>query len=158
MKFLTVILMMCFGFIMHAQEINYNGTIYTVKGDSILKEGVDVTYKLSAEEQQQIKSAFNEKKLLEKASEKKGKELKKAEKKQKQAEKKQRKAEKALKQKQKAQSNFDKSAKKHKQAIAKYDRLKNKGKLSPEDEAKWLKKIEKLNEAHKKAQKRLKRV
>ena len=43
------------------------------------------------------------------------------------------------------------------QAQSKFERLKNKGKLSPNDETKWLEKIKKLNEKIEKAEKKLKR-
>ncbi|MCL6293830.1 hypothetical protein [Jejuia spongiicola] len=158
MKFWIVILFLSFSFIINAQEVNFNGNTYTVKGESILNDGADVTNTLTKKEQEQIMLAFNKKKELDKASKKKQKRLKKAEKGQKTAKKRQNKAEKALKRKQKAQSNFDKSVKKHRQAIEKYQKLKKKGKLSPEDEAKWLKKIEKYKKAHIKAENRLKRV
>ncbi|MFD1161503.1 MULTISPECIES: hypothetical protein [Hwangdonia] len=158
MKLFIIIFMMGFGFLLNAQEVNFNGHTYTVKGKSILKKGTDVTSTLTVEEQQQIRAAFNKKRMLAKASEKKEKQIKKAKKSQKIAEKKQKKAEKALKRKRKAQSNFDKSAKKYEHAIEKYERLEKKGDLSPEDEVKWLKKIEKLKAAHKKAEKKLKHV
>ena len=40
----------------------------------------------------------------------------------------------------------NKAVKDLEQAQSKFERLKNKGKLSPNDEAKWLEKIQKLNE------------
>lgn len=91
-----------------------------------------------------------EEERLEKAE----KERKKAQKAQKKAEKEQKKA---LKQKEKAQSDYNKAVKDLEQAQSKFERLKNKGKLSPNDEAKWLEKIQKLNGKIEKAEKKLKR-
>ena len=65
MKLLIIILMMSFGYILNAQEVNFNGNIYTVKGKNILKEGVDVTSTLTIDEKQQIITAFDKKKLQE---------------------------------------------------------------------------------------------
>ncbi|MFB9055452.1 hypothetical protein ACFFU9_01740 [Mariniflexile ostreae] len=151
------IIILVFGFCVHvsAQDINHNGTMYTVKGKTILKEGKDVTETLALEEQQSIKAALAEKKKEAKAIEKREKELKKAEKEQKKVEKKQKQAEKALKQKEKIRSKFEKSVKKHDQAVNTYEKLKNKGKLSPIDESKWLKKIEKLRVAREKIKRKL---
>ncbi|MBO6605600.1 hypothetical protein [Psychroserpens sp.] len=57
----------------------------------------------------------------------------------------------------KAQSHFEKTGKKLESAQRKYNKLKRKGKLSPEDEEKWIKKIEKLERKLKKAEKNMKR-
>jgi hypothetical protein len=52
-----------------AQEINFNGTAYKVKGDAILKDGADVTNTLSAEEQISIKDALSKQEALNKERE-----------------------------------------------------------------------------------------
>lgn len=162
MRFLMIVFFLGFGLLVNAQDINFNGVNYEIKKDRIFKDSIDVTDTLSVEDKAKIREAFNKKmtKIREAEEtqnriEKAEKEQKNAEKDQKRAEKKQKKAEKELKKRQKAQSNFDKSTKKHKEAINKYEKLKNKGKLSPEDEKKWLEKIEKYKEASVKAKKRL---
>tara|TARA_R110000868_G_scaffold141147_8_gene357344 strand:+ start:128 stop:598 length:471 start_codon:yes stop_codon:yes gene_type:complete len=155
MKFWIILLFATFGFTLNAQDILVNGVNYEVKNKKILKEGIDVTSSLSEDEKSAIFSAFNSKMDKVKELEKAEKNLKKAEKEQKQAEKRQKKAEKALKQKEKAQSNFEKSGKQYNSAVKKYEKLKDKGKLSPKDEKKWLEKIEKLKEAQAKAKKKL---
>lgn len=154
-RFVLVLGLILMGMSVSAQEVKVNDNVYEVKKDLIYKNGVDVTNTLTADEKFQIFTAF-EKLNLEKAeAEKTQKRIEKAEKEQKKAEKKQKKAEKALKQKEKAQSNYDKATKKHQDALKKYEKLKNKGKLSPQDEAKWLEKIEKLNANISKAKRKL---
>ena len=162
MRILMIVCFLGFGFLMNAQDINFNGVAYEIKKDRIFKDDVDVTDTLDIEDKQQIMGAFDKKMLqvkeaeeTQKRIEKAEKEQKNAEKDQKRAEKKQKKAEKELKQRQKAQSNFDKSTKKHKAAINKYEKLKKKGKLSPIDEEKWIEKIAKYKEDSEKAKKRL---
>ncbi|WJJ97357.1 hypothetical protein [Algibacter luteus] len=162
MRLLWIVLFLGFGFVLNAQEISFKGATYEVKKGKIFNNGVDVTETLTAEDQEKIKLAVNEKmadieeaEKAEKRLEKAEKEQKKAEKEQKRAEKQQKKAEKELKRQQKAQSNYDKSIKKHKAAVKKYEQLKKKGKLSPIDEEKWLDKISKYKEASEKAKKDL---
>jgi hypothetical protein len=155
MKFFVIVLFFGCYFIGQAQEIDINGTIYTVKKEAIFKNGMDVTETLTLEERKEIKANLEEKIRQEKAKEETEKKIEKAEKEQKRAENKQKKAEKALKKREKEHSNFEKSVKKHEDAISKYEKLKRKGKLSPEDEGKWLKKIDKLKEANEKAQRKL---
>lgn len=164
MKYILVALMLGFGFFSNAQEIERNGKKYIVKKDRIFHDGNDVTATFSLEEQSKIKEEFSILKAEIKLKEKEEKRLKNIEKERKQLEKdkkraesKQKKAEKELKQKQKLQSNFEKASKNYAQARSKYQRLKERGKLSPVDEAKWLKKIESLNEKVKKAENRLRR-
>ncbi|RKE98547.1 hypothetical protein [Ichthyenterobacterium magnum] len=90
-----------------------------------------------------------------KKAEKLEKEMKRAEKAQKKAEKEARKAEKALKKKQKAQNRYKKANSKLKSAQKKYDRLKKKGKLSPNEELKWLGKLKGLREDIARAKKKM---
>lgn len=73
----------------------------------------------------------------------------------KKAQKAQKKAEKELKAKQRAQDNFEKATKKLEQNQTKYEKLKNKGKLSPNDEEKWLKSLNKYKKEVESAQKKL---
>ena len=164
MKYILVVLFLGIGFFSNAQEVERNGKKYIVKKDRILQDGNDVTSTFSLEEQSKIKDEFS--RLVEeiKLKEKEEKRFKKAEKDQKNAEKdrkraesKQKKAEKELKQAQRINSNYEKAKKNYTQAQSKYERLKERGKLSPNDEAKWLKKLESLTEKLKKAEKRLNR-
>ena len=67
----------------------------------------------------------------------------------------QKKAEKELKKKEKLQKNYKKAQDNLKKAQKKYEKIKKKGKLSPEDEGKWLEKIEKLTEKVDKAKGKL---
>jgi regulator of protease activity HflC (stomatin/prohibitin superfamily) len=155
MKIWAVVLVVLLGVFGNAQEVNLKGITYKVKGDVILRDGADVTSTLSLDEQQEIKMTVEKNKEILADTKKREKNIKKAENKQKSAEKKQKKAEKALKQKEKAQSNFEKSEKKYNEAIEKYEKLKKKGKLSPQDEGKWLEKIEDLKKDHQKAKGKL---
>ncbi|MFV9549837.1 hypothetical protein [Algibacter sp. PT7-4] len=162
MRYLVIMLFLGFGFLVNAQEVSFNGVSYEIKKERIFKTGIDVTDTLSEEEKTEIRAAFDKKMMQIKEAEatkarieKAEKEQLKAEKEQKKAEKKQKKAEKALKKRQKAKSNYEKSTKKHKDAISKYEKLKKKGKLSPQDEEKWLEKIEKYKTAIAKAKKKL---
>jgi chromosome segregation ATPase len=163
MKYIVVVLFLGLGFLSNAQVIERDGKKYVVKKDKILLDGNDVTSTFSIEEQAQLKAEFSKlseeiklKKKEEERIKKAEKEQKKAEKDKKRAESKQKKAEKALRQKEKIQSNYEKAAKNYEQAQSKYERLKKRGKLAPEDEAKWLEKIKKLNERVEKAEKKLK--
>ncbi|WP_372757367.1 hypothetical protein [Mariniflexile sp.] len=155
MRLVTVLLFLGLAFGSQAQEIDFNGTTYKIKGKTILKEGENVTTTLSAEEQTGIWEAFNKQKALNEEREAAEKAIKKAEKEQKKAEKALKKAEKEIKAKEKAQAKFDDANEDYTDAIAKYEKLKKKGKLSPNDEAKWLKKIEGLKEDIAKAKKKL---
>lgn len=170
MKLLTVFVLF-FGFAIasQAQDVNFNGNTYTIKGKKILMEGADVTTVLSAENQAGVWQAFKEQeallkaqeqaikaeKELEKAEKAAAKEAKKLEKERKAIEKEKKRVEKFLKAKEKAQSNFEDATKNYNNGVEKYEKLKNKGKLSPNDEAKWLKKINKLQENLQKAQGKL---
>ncbi|GAB1857583.1 hypothetical protein MHTCC0001_24190 [Flavobacteriaceae bacterium MHTCC 0001] len=155
------------GISLNAQEIKVEDAVYEVKEDLIFKNGVDITATLDAEQKAKIMAAYADKKQvlekaeatqqqLEKEQEKAEKNLKKAEKEQKKAEKERKRTEKVLKQKERAQANFDRATQKHQAAQTKYTKLKAKGKLSPVDEGKWLKKIDRLNDNINKAKKKLK--
>lgn len=91
----------------------------------------------------------------EKAERKEEKEVKKEERKQEKAEKEQKQKEKELKAKEKAIKNHKEAKKKLKNTETKYKKLKEKGELSPNDEAEWLEKIEKLKEKLAKAEKKV---
>jgi hypothetical protein len=158
MKFFITLLCLVFGFFVQAQEVEVNGTVYKVKGESIFKDKVNVSETLTMEEKNNIRTNLDEKIRLEKETKLKDSAIKKAEKEQKKAENKHKSAEKALKKKEKAHADFEKTGKKYEDAIKKYEKLKDKGKLSPEDEGKWLKKIDNYKEAIEKAKKKLKKA
>ena len=155
--FLTVSLFLLANMLL-AQKISHEGKEYKIKVDKIFMNGVDVTNDVSSFDQNFLKTKLKLKISDEKKAKKLEKERKKAIQKQKKAEKKQRKAEKELKQKQNAQDNFESAQKKYEQAQRKYEKLKKKGKLSPEDELKWLDKIDRLRENIDKKEKRLKKT
>lgn len=169
MKYIVLIFIVMFSISLNAQDIEKDGKVYQVKNERIFLDGKDVTDTFSLEdkaaimkqatmlsEKMKLKEAAEklEKKKV-KTAEKLEKDKKKAEKAQKKAEKEQKRAEKALKKKQKAQNNFEKATKKLESSQKKYDKLKRKGKLSPQDEVKWLEKLEGYREAIEKAKKKL---
>lgn len=151
------VLTLLFSMSITAQEVTHGGSVYLVKGNSIFKNNIDVTETLSEAEQNQIKGKLDEQLKKEKRIKKAENEQKKAEKRQKQAEKKLKKAKRELKQKQKAERNFEKAQSNYEQSQKKFSRLKSKGKLSPDDESKWIRKIENQKEQLTKAKRRLKR-
>lgn len=181
MKFWIVLLLFIgTGFYMNAQEVEHEGVKYEIKGKSIFQDGKDVTSTLSIEKKKDLftilekyKASFEEaaaaKKLVaqeqkeaEKAASKLAKEqkeaektLKDAQKAQKRAQKEQKTAEKELKAKQRAQDNFEKATRKLEQNQTKYEKLKNKGKLSPNDDEKWLKSLNKYKKKVESARKKL---
>lgn len=134
-----MIMLLSLGLAVQAQEVISNGQVYEVKGKAIFQDGVDITSTLQTEEKDKIFKIFNDESKNLKAAEKARKKLEKSAK---EAQKAQKKAEKALKKKQKAEDQFKKASKKLKEHQSKFDKLKAKGKLSPNDEAKWLKKLE----------------
>ncbi|MDO7170945.1 hypothetical protein [Mariniflexile sp. AS56] len=154
---LVAVLVLFLGFVIstQAQEVSFKGVAYKIKGKTILQDGADVTSTLSVEEQSGVWEAMNKQKALDDEREEAEKAIKKAENEQKKAEKKQKKAEKELKAREKAQSKFEDANDDYKDALSKYEKLKNKGKLSPNDEAKWLEKIQDLKEDIAKAKRKL---
>ena len=155
MKLVAIFLFLGLVLNAQAQEVSYNGTTYKVKGKAILLDGTDVTTTLSTEEQTGIWETLNKQTALDKERKEAEKAIKKAEKEQNKAEKEQRRAEKELKAKEKAQSKFEDANDDYTNAIKKYDKLKKKGKLSPNDEAKWLEKIDGLKADIDKTKKKL---
>ena len=140
----------------YSQDIKVNETVYTVKGDKIYKENIDVTAQLGFEEQEKITTALKDKKHLIKEEKAVLKSQRKAEKEHKRAIKKRKQAERDLKRKQKAQNNFEKSQYNFKRASSRHERLKAKGKLSPRAESKWQNRLERLSYKLNKAERKLK--
>jgi glycyl-tRNA synthetase alpha subunit len=145
-QFLSTLLLLFLVSISYAQDVVYKDKTYTVKGKSIYLAKKEVTTTLSEEMKQDI-FAFR------KINEAKELEVEKAENEKKLAEKKMKKAEKALKNKVKAQKKLKKANSKLKAAIKKHQTLKKKGDISPNDEKKWLRKIEKLKKKITKSEK-----
>ena len=143
--------------ILNAQQIEHEGKEYSVKGEKIFLNGVEITADLSADEQLVIKNKLKNKIATDKKIKSAEKAQNKAENKQKKAEKKQKQAEKELKKREKTQKNYENAQQRYSDAQNKYEKLKNRGKLSPVDEAKWLKKLENLKENLDKNEKRMKR-
>lgn len=152
MRIWMIIFFLGLGLSVNAQEVISNGQVYEVKGKAIFQDGADITATLLTDERDQIfktlKNNLKDVKDVEKAR-------KKLEKAAKNAEKSQKKAEKALKKQQKVQAKFKKATQKLEQNQNKYDKLKNRGKLSPNDEAKWLKKLDGYKKDLEKARKKL---
>lgn len=159
MKIWMIVFFLGLGITVHAQEVIKDGKVYEVKGKAIFHEGEDVTASLLSEEKADIlkshKSLVKEAKDAEKARKKAEKELKQREKAQKKAEKAQKKAEKELKKKEKALDRYNKANYKLEQSQSKYEILKKRGRLSPVDESKWIKKLDGLREKVEKARRKL---
>lgn len=139
MRIWIIILFLSLGTTVSAQEVISKGKVYEVKGKAIFQDDIDITPTLLIEERDHIYKALKNQIKNNKDAEKARKKLVKYTK---NAENSQKKSAKALKQKQKAQDEFTKATKKLDQNQAKFEKLKFRGKLSPNDEAKWLKKLE----------------
>lgn len=151
MKYYSLLLVLLLTLTCFAQSVEKDGKIYEVKKEKIFLGDTDVTETLSIEEKQDIlkqvaiiSDKIKAQQKAEKATKKLEKEKKKAEKSQKKAKKAQKKAEKELEKREKLQNNFEKAQSNLKKAQSKYNKLKSKGKLSPNDEIKWLEKLKKL--------------
>jgi len=152
--FLTTIFLLAIT-ISFAQKVDYNGTTYSVKGNAIFMGKSDITSTLSPEEQANIKNRLSEQILAEKKLKEAEKAQKRAEKKQKAAEKKQKKAENEIKKKEKAKKNYSDAQDRYEKELKRHEKLRNKGKLSPEDEAKWQRKLEGLQNNIEKSRKKM---
>jgi hypothetical protein len=63
MKFLMLFLFLTFGCFVNAQEVLVDGVTYVVKGEQILKDGVDVSTSLTLEEKQNISTILIKKRV-----------------------------------------------------------------------------------------------
>ena len=152
MKIKTItLLLICILFAVSAfsQKISYANKEYKIKGEKIFLDGKDVSDSFSAEEKVAIFEKLKAQKEKIKREKKEEKKLKKREKKVEKAEKEQKKQESAL-------GDYDDAVDKLETAQAKFERLKRKGKLSPNEEVKWLDKIAKLKEKVSTKKKKLK--
>ena len=153
-------------------QVSYNNQTYKVKGSKIYIDNEEVTSKLSEIEKEQIyilkEDAINADKIarkIEKVEDKRKDDLKAAEKAKNKLEKKHKKSEKALKKHKKELKNKAKAQKKYSKAEAKledlekkYTKLKRKGKLSVDEETKYLDKIESYKKKLAKAKKKLRKT
>lgn len=158
MKTIFTCTLLLFCTLFYAQEITYNGTIYTVKGKEIYHNNEKITTSLTDVEKEYVFTAFKaeEASLLEKKEQEK--KLRKLEKKQKKAENKLKKAQKAIKKRALAEKALDKAQKKLDRETKKYKRLHKKRKLTTEKDLKHLKKLENLANKVSKAKKKLKKL
>ena len=152
MKIKTItLLLVCMFFTIasFSQKVTYANKEYKVKGEKIYFEGKDVSGSFSEEEKVALFKKLKTQKEKNKVVKKETKKGKKEQKKEKKAEKEQKKQENVL-------DDYDDAVENLETAQAKYERLKRKGKLSPNDEVKWLDKIAKLKEKVSKKKKKLK--
>jgi hypothetical protein len=145
MRIWIFIFFMSLGIIANAQHVVSEGVAYEVKGKSIFKEGIDITHSLDKTQKDRILKTHRTKIRSEKRAERARKKQEKARKK----------AAKDLKRKQKAQNRYLKATKKLEQNELKYNRLKERGRLSPKDEEKWLKKLDRFKKDVEKRRKSL---
>ncbi|RSK41762.1 hypothetical protein [Mangrovimonas spongiae] len=120
-----------------------NHEVYEVKGDKIFKDGTEVTETLKKDRRDAILDTLEERLEKQEELEEQQEALEKA---QKEAEEQQKEIEKELKEKEDAREAFFDAKEKLKDQKNKYERLHKNGKLSPNDEEKWAKKLKKLAE------------
>ena len=152
MKIKTItLLLLCMLFAVSAfsQKVTYANKEYKIKGEKIYFDGKDVSESFSEEEKVAIFKKLKAQKEKYKKEKKEAKKVKKEKNKVDKAEKEQKKQENIL-------DDYDGAVKNLETAQAKYERLKRKGKLSPNDEVKWLDKIAKLKEKVSKKKNKLK--
>lgn len=124
----------------NSQTVNYQSKEYKVKGETIYLLGEDVTHTIADEDKDYLYKLALEQRTQQDDQDKKAKKAAKKE------EKKLKKKEKELKKKENALEDHEDAVEKLEKTQAKYEKLKRKGKLSPNDEIKWLDKIAKLKE------------
>lgn len=125
-----------------------DGTVYQVKNDNFFNKGEDVTDKLTDIEKKSIKSILEKRLEAEELAKQKQDEIAKSldalKKKEKELKDKQREIEEKIENRQDARDNFFDIREQLNDVKDKYKKLKDDGKLSPEDEAKWNKRLKKL--------------
>ncbi|WP_111706896.1 hypothetical protein [Lutibacter citreus] len=141
--------------IVQAQKVEFNGVKYMVKKNAIFVDKLDVTNTLSQEKQVNIKNRLSEQISAEKKLDEAKKAQRNAEKAQKKAEKKQKKAENKIKEKEKLKKNYTDAKEKYKKELKRHDKLRDKGKLSIEDETKWQEKLKGYQKKIDKAKRKL---
>ena len=132
-----------------SQKVTYANKEYKIKGEKIYFEGKDVSHSFLEKDKVALFQKLKARKEKNKEEKKEAKKAKKEQKKVEKAEKEQKKQENVL-------DDYGDAIENLEIAQAKYERLKRKGKLSPNDEVKWLDKIAKLKEKVSKKKKKLK--
>lgn len=131
----------------------------TQEAEKVKKAAEKEKKKIEKAEKKAEKQAENEKKKIEKekkkAEKEKEKAKKEAEKEKKELAKEKKELAKKEKNAQKAKDKFNNANDNYEDNLAKYEKLKSKGKLSPNAEDKWLKKIDGLKQNIEKARRRL---
>lgn len=155
--------------VFYAQNISYNGTTYTVKGEKIFNNTEEVTSTLTDIDKEAVFNAHKtelkklkdikkaDKKLIN-AQKEEAKRVKAQEKKLKAAEKKLKKAKKEAKKRESIQKSLEKAENKLKKETKNYKRLLKKGKLSSEDNIKFQKKINTFKDNVNKMSKKLRKL
>ena len=149
-----------------SEQVIYDGKVYDVKGDKIYNRGDKVTESLSEEQKTNIrqtsearltakKEAEAKKEALEDKQKAQEKAIKDAEKALKEVEKKQKAIEKAMEKKETLREDFIDANSKYKDQKDKYQKLHDAGKLSPNDEEKWAKRLDKLKSKMEEAEREL---
>lgn len=137
-----------------------DGTVYKVEGNSFYKKGKDVSENLSETEKEKILNTLNERLEYEKAAQERQEELEERreelEKAQEEAEAKQKALEEELEEKKEAREAFFDAKEELEKQQKKYKRLHDNGKLSPNDEEKWAKKLKDLKQELNKAENKIK--
>ncbi|WP_445736421.1 hypothetical protein [Mariniflexile sp.] len=167
MKFIKLLTLLLFLTIIFgcasSERVIKDGKVYTIKGNKILQNDMDISKTLTSEEKQAIQSVLEERLAAEKAVEAekealeaKQKELEKiqekAEAEQKRIETQQENLQDKLQAKEDARKDFLKANAKLKKNKEKHQKLHDKGKLSPIDEEEWAEKLKELQEEKDKAE------
>lgn len=136
--------------------ITNNGTVYKVKGDNFFNNGEEVTDKLTDIEKRNIQSILEKRLEAERQAKKKQDDIAEALDALKEKEKELKNEQKQLKDKiekrEEARDDFFEVKKKLNDLIEEYKDLKDKDELSPNDESKWQKRVERLEKKLKKAE------
>lgn len=157
-KRLTILLLLATIFSCGSSEkVIRDGKVYTIKGNEILSNGVNVSENLTSEEKNAIKSVLEERLAAKKANEEEQEALEakqeelekiqeKAEAEQELLEAQQQALEDKIEAKEDAREAFLKADAKLKNKQQKYKELRDEGKLSPKDDEKWAEKLKELQE------------
>lgn len=136
--------------------ITNDGSVYKVKGDRFYNKGEEVTEQLSDIEKKRISSILEKRLEAEKLAENKQDEIAKALKdlrdKEQELKEKQRQLEDKINRRQEAREDFFEVKKELTSVKNDYQELKDKGELSPKEEAKWKKRLKKLEKEVKEAE------
>ena len=142
---ITLILLSCGS---NERVITNEGKVYKVKGDLFYNNGKDVTNKLSSIEKERIQSILEKRLEAEKVAKEKQEQIEESLKQLKQREKelkdRQNQLEDKIKKREDARDDFFEIRDNLNDVKGEYQKLKDTGKLSPKEEAKWKKRLKKL--------------